>query len=138
MMPKRDGPEIDVSAIGTGCLTLIVASCASVVLLIILLVITGGSLTQLTPQNIPSGVKWASFILRSAMHIGVGYMTARRARHAKMAHAVFLGGIMMLLGAVGFVLPSPGSALDIWGILFWLLTIPLTRYGAKLALQKQS
>ena len=129
-MQKRDGFQMDFAAVGAGCLTLIGMGVVSILILMVMLSSMGISVADLRSKPVPSSLSWVILILRAGMYALVGYVTASRARHSRMAHALIMGGGMMLLGALLRGLSSLGAGLDFWEVIVWLMTIPLTLYGA--------
>lgn len=135
-MAQHDGLQIDYRAVGAGCLALGGAACVSALILAVLATAAGVSVARLTPYNMPTTVRSTGLVLRLILPVVVGYVTARRARHGKMAHALVLGALMMVLGVGGFIYPSPSMAPGFSSVMAWLLTIPLALYGGKLATRR--
>ena len=140
-MSKPAKFEVDARALGAGCVAMVTGAVLAVLALMIVLSINGVGVARLRPGHIPAAVRsesvrWTGYILRCVICVLVGYVTARCARRSQMAHALILGISMMLLGALTFAVPSFGAVPDFWGAIILLLTIPLTLYGAQLAIRR--
>lgn len=132
--PKND---VNLNVLGTGCATSCGTGCAALLILIIVTAIIG---VQVARQG--SGLVMLGFLLGMVGNLIVGYVTARAARQAGAAvnsHVLIIGGLSMILGLYGLLSPQKGAnALSIptqgvaqlFGIIGWILTIPLMLLGA--------
>lgn len=126
-MTKRERFEPDTRALGAGCAAMVAGAVLSVAVLMVVVAINGLNVARLRPGHLPESVRWTGYLLRCALCVGVGYVTARRAQRAPAEHAVIMGSVLTLIGLLAFTAP------DFWGVIVWLLTVPLTLYGAQLA-----
>lgn len=137
-MPEETVPDIDMSAIGTGCATGCGAGCLQLLITGVLISSAGVHVVRNDPNSIPIDLQWLILLLGLAVHFLVGYVTARKAPHSKRLHAIIVGVLVLVLGIAAVVL-NPGlgkpSAL---GILAFLLSIPLTWLGAEWAIFQQA
>ena len=131
-----DKPDIEIAALGNGCLTGCGAGCGSIVLVLGIAIAAGINIAQLTPDTIPGWLRFIGFVTGLGTDVLVGYTTARAAPHAPVFHALLIGIIFMLFGVLGIVLPAghsfSGQAPDFWLIASWLLTIPMMLWGANI------
>ena len=132
----EDRPDVDVAALGTGCLTGCGTGCVTTAAVLGLAVAAGVDFVRVTPDTIPGWLRFVGFLLGLASYVVIGYFTARAAPDAPHFHALLIGIIFMLIGVLAFVLPagrySGQGGPDFWLIVSWLLTIPMTLWGARI------
>ena len=129
-------PDLDASALGTGCLAGCGTGCVSSAILLGAAVAAGVDFARATPGTLPGWLRFVGFLLGLGSYVIVGYFTARAAPDAPQFHALLIGIILMLIGVLGFVLPAYQSSgqngPDFWVLISWLLTIPMTLWGARI------
>jgi peptidoglycan/LPS O-acetylase OafA/YrhL len=135
-MSNENFSDIDLSALGRGCLTSCSTSCLSTIIMMGLVSAAGIQVTRSAAETMPVGYRFVGFILALVGNIIVGYVTAKAARHAKMFHATLLAGFLMILGVLYFVTPSYKSNPDPFTPFSWILTVPSILFGAWLASSK--
>jgi hypothetical protein len=127
-------PDIEISALGAGCLTSCLAAALGVAVLAALLAAGGVPLGGVEVASVPPGLKFVGLLVGLAGDVLVGFVTARTATQAKNLHVIILGGLMMLVGLLGLVLPSgSGRGPDGYMLVHWFLIIPLMLIGAGFA-----
>jgi len=134
-MNTEEKPDVELNALGAGCLTSCGTSCLTVVIVCILIAVSGVELTRITPDSIPDGIKILGFFLALAGHGFVGYIVARTAKQGKMFHAILYGALMMILGVLSFIFPASKS--NGLTLIVWLLTLPMMILGAKRAIDAE-
>lgn len=135
----NDEPDIEIGALGSGCLAGCGSGCASFVIILILVSISGANIARLTPGTVPDWVKFAGFLLGIATHMVMGYATARAASNRPVFHALILGIVSMLIGLFGVLSPSRASlnaGAQFGTLVSWLLTIPMVLVGANIAIKR--
>ena len=135
----EDESDIEIGALGNGCLAGCGSGCVSMIIIMILVAMSGIDMSHLTPESVPAWVKFFGFLLGLATHVVIGYVTARSASHRPIFHAMILGVVAMVIGLLGIMAPSRtgmDSGVQFGAGVSWLLTIPMVLWGANIAVQK--
>jgi hypothetical protein len=135
-MENEPQNDVNLNVLGTGCATSCGVGCVSILLIMLIVGVAGVRAVQ---EN--AGVVFVGFLMGLAGHLVVGYVTAGAARAEKAAvnfHVLIVGGLSMILGLAGMVMPQKNQVLtsqqqsltQLLGMISWLLTIPLMLLGA--------
>ncbi len=134
-----DENDIEIGALGNGCLAGCGSGCASFVLVLIPVAMSGVNMAHLTPDAVPDWVKFVGFLTGLATHVIIGYATARSASQRPVFHAMILGIVAMLIGLFGILSPSRATldlGVQLGGLISWLLTIPMVLVGANISIRQ--
>lgn len=131
-MHEQKTPDIDMGTLATGCATGCGTGCLQV--LIIAAVVVGSGLQVRQNSPIPLSFQFLGFITTGAAALITGYVTARKAPHSQMLHALIVGALGVLLGIVATVFNPNGGNKTLFNLLGFLCYVPLTCLGAQWAI----
>ncbi len=137
MSNQTERPDVELNALGAGCLASCGTSCLGIIVTFVFIAASGIQLARVTPDSIPGGVKFVGFLFGLASNVFVGFIVARAAKQGKMFHALMWGALSMLFGVLVFVLPSSKQVVSALAPFGWLLTLPMVLWGAKLAIDQE-
>jgi len=136
-MTEENKPDIDLPTLGTGCATSCGVGCLQLLVIMILISMSGVELARLRPESVPPGIKFIGFLLTLGADAIVGFVTARRAPHMKMLHAIILSVVMLLLGIASIAVNPKLSAQNPFSFLALILCMPATILGARWAISTE-
>ena len=138
------GNDVDAGVLATGCGWSCGLGCLLVLVIFALVALAGAEAVR---RGNLGFVMIIGALGGAAIHVAVGYFTARAAREKGAQpniHVIILGVILMVVGLYSFVAPQKqqlpqqiqalAKALSILG---WIATIPLMLCGASLAQQDE-
>lgn len=129
-MPEERFSDLEIPALGWGCLASGMTSCVTLGIISTLLFAAGIQVTKAAVESVPSSYRWLGLVLALVGNILAGYVTASTARHAKVLHTVVLAIILLLLGVGTLTVPSNTSGEGGFMIIGWVFTIPAMLVGA--------
>lgn len=142
--PTRQTPtpssDVDAGVLATGCGWSCGLGCLLAVVIFLLVAIAGAEAVR---RGNLGFVMFVGSFGGAAIHVAVGYFTARAALEKQAQpniHVIILGVILMVIGIYGFIapqkdqLPQQMKALStLLSMIGWVATIPLMLWGASLA-----
>ena len=134
-MAEKKHNQLDGVALGMGCGAAILAGTLQLII-IAALVTSGEYIITRNVNSIPIGTQLFGLVSGQAVHFLVGYVTANYASHSKMSHAVIIAGVSLLLGFWGIIINPMGQT--VMNFFSFLLLIPVTMLGAKLAISRSN
>lgn len=131
--PEMERPDLHMSALGAGCVTNIVCLALSVGSVLGPLAARGLDWKRLTPQAFPTDLRVSGFLLGLGTYFLTGFVTAAKARTAKMFNALIIGIFAAGITVVGLMFSGSLETVGFWGWLSWFLMVPLILLGGRVA-----
>jgi hypothetical protein len=137
--------DLELEAVGKGCLTSCLVKIVSTILLVIILLLTAGEITTSVVMNAAPGLRPVTFLIDIAGGILIGYITAtavpsKGGPHSKLIHAGIVAGLIALLSLPNLM--RAGNFRDAvsefnWRVVTWFFTIGAIMFGAWIVAQRE-